>query len=279
MDPAPSYARDDALLVEPLLARGWEAEFVAWRDPKINWNRFRAVLIRSPWDYQQDAENFLRTLGKIEGSRARLVNSARLARWNHNKQYLAELRDHGVPIVPTMFLEDTKSEQLHAIFEDLDSAVIVTKPAIGAGAEDTHRLRRNSDLDRMARLYEGRRILAQPFVESIVEEGEYSLQYFAGEYSHCVLKRPKSTDFRTQPEFGGSLVAVQADGDLIAAADKAMAALPSAPLYARIDLVRLADGKLAVMEVELIEPSLFLGFDPYAADRFAAAFVEWVDGD
>ena len=154
---------------------------------------------------------------------------------------------------------------------------LVVKPTVSANADDTHVVARE-DLDawlpRLEALFAARGHLLQPFVDAITDEGEQSTFVFGGELSHAVRKRPAAGDFRVQEEHGGSLEPVAADAELRALTDAVMAALPvdEPPLYARVDAVR-HDGRLVVMEVELVEPSLYLSLDATSPDRFVSAFV------
>jgi hypothetical protein len=117
--------------------------------------------------------------------------------------------------------------------------------------------------------------MVQPFVPAIIEQGEYSLFYFADHYSHCILKTPKSGDFRVQEEHGGILQSITPSKELLTAAKKALQTIPEKVLYARIDLVQY-QGEYQLMEIELIEPSLYFNLDDKAAPRFAKAFDQWM---
>ncbi len=152
---------------------------------------------------------------------------------------------------------------------------IVVKPVIGANADDAFRLAREGSPELRAQVlsrFRSRMALVQPFLHSVVDSGEYSLFYFAGQYSHAVIKIPAAGDFRVQEEHGGVIRSTRPDQDCLAAGEKAMSAIPNPTLYARVDLARLATGQLAVMEVELIEPSLYFLYDNQSPQRFAEAF-------
>jgi len=149
------------------------------------------------------------------------------------------------------------------------------KPVVSANADDTFVVDAGGqEVPELAATFADRAWMLQPFVDSVLAEGEHSLFYFAGRYSHAVVKRPKAGDFRVQEEHGGHIAAEEPAGDLRAAADAVLAALDDTLLQARVDLVRLADGTPALMELELIEPSLYFRMDPGAAGRFADALAE-----
>lgn len=273
------FVTDDELAHEPFRRLGWEVEPVPWRrlaDP----DRFEAVVIRTPWDYPDDPDLFLAVLERIDGSGARLANPLGLVRWNLRKTYLGELEERGVPVVPTVFRHAIDRRGLRRLFDELESDRLVVKPLVGANARDVHVIGRGADdpaLSPAEEAHRGRDCLIQPFVTSVTDEGEYSLIFLGGRHSHTIRKLPREGDFRAQEEHGARLSTVEDRADLVTAGDRALAAIDPTPLYARVDLVRLRCGDLAVMELELVEPSLYLRMDPSAPERFAAAFHRWME--
>ncbi len=277
MDDAGSFEIYDSLLHAPLAELGWRAYDVSWRDPSINWNDFDSVIIRSPWDYQEHCEDFLQVLEKIENSTALLANNIDLVKWNINKRYLAELEQKQVELVPTIWGETLSSEQLHGAFAHFNTDRIIIKPCISAGAFDTFSLSRQQAEEQekqLLALFNTRDFMIQPFMQNIVDEGEYSIFFFNNQFSHCILKSPKENDFRVQEEYGGRLSQVNPEDRLVQASKKVLSAIPYPALYARLDFVRTDDG-FAIMEAELIEPSLYFNMDDQSAGRFAQAFVEY----
>lgn len=265
----------DALLVAPLAEHGWQVTEVSWHNTEVDWDQFELVIVRSTWDYQQYPEAFLECLQQIDNSTATLENSLQTMRWNINKGYLRDLQTKGIPIVPTLWFSDYNQTEIAAGFEHFASQELVIKPQLSAGADDTFRfdLQQLKALDgEFQRLFANREFLLQPFLTSIVEKGEYSLFYFAGELSHSILKTPKQQDFRVQEEHGGQLKLVDATHELKALAEKTLKALPDSPLYARIDVVE-TDAGPAIIEVELIEPSLYFNMDKASIARFVSALV------
>ncbi len=263
---------DDELVIDPLRQLGIEVIMVPWREP-TDWQRFAAVVVRSPWDYQSQFEEFLAVLWAIQSSGTPLWNPYELMTWNLHKSYLLELESRGVPIVPTVCGKALTIERLRSLPEDLGSSEIVIKPIVGAGANRTHRLRVPwCEAEEQAAVADHRasEYLAQPFLSAIVTEGEYSLIYFQGQLSHAILKTPKAGDFRSQEEFGSHLREIVPEPSLRAHGDRVLNALPVTPLYGRVDLVR-HNGGFALMEVELVEPALYLRKSVGAAERFAKA--------
>lgn len=267
------FVIDDALAVAELQRRGWDAAEVPWSLP-IDWSTYDLVLIRSTWDYFSRTAEFLATLRAIEAGGAQLENPVRVVEWNIDKRYLRDLEARGVPVVPSVWGRGGTATSFAALFTTLQEREIVLKPTISAGAKDTFRLHAplgDVMLQHLVDTFDGRDWFAQPFVRSVVTEGEYSLFYFDGHYSHAIQKVPKPGDFRVQEEHGGEIVAVQASVELRAVAEQVLAAIAPVPFQARIDLIRLDDGRLALMEAELIEPSLYLRMDPGAPSKFADA--------
>ena len=275
LDDAAGYVIDDELAYEPLRGLGWRVEAIPWRRPAVSWGDFDAVVIRSPWDYQKDPVAFLAVLLEIERSGTPLFNGLDLVRWNLPKNYLGELAARGVPTVPTVWRDRLGPSDLAGMFDAMGANEIVVKPVIGANADGAFRLNRTAGSERVNEVekrYARRALMVQPFVEAVVEEGEYSLLFFDGEYSHTVLKAPKAADFRVQEEHGGDIRPFEADGPLLAAGHAVIEGLGERPLYARVDLVRSNDGDgFWLMELELIEPSLYLRTEPEAPGRFARA--------
>ena len=265
----------DNMLFEPLKRLGWHAEEVSWRDDGVDWGQYEAVLIRSTWDYQDAPQAFIACLERIERSPAVLENSLDVVKWNISKDYLQDLQSRGVPVVPTLWFNQFDAQAAWQAYETFATQELIIKPLVSANADHTYRLAPDQFSQQKATLadhFTDRPHMVQPFVKAIVEEGEYSLFYFAGDYSHTILKRPKAQDFRVQEEHGGQLACVEPSPDLLTVAEQTLAALPELPLYARLDFVRGDEGFM-VMEVELIEPSLYFNMDPASPQRFADAFA------
>jgi glutathione synthase/RimK-type ligase-like ATP-grasp enzyme len=273
LEDAADFVIDDHLAVAELQRRGWDAAEVPWSVP-TDWSTYDVVLIRSTWDYAQRSDEFLDTLRAIEASGAQLENPVRVVEWNIDKCYLRELEARGVPVVPSVWGSGGTASVFNSLFTTLQDREIVLKPNISGGAKDTFRLHAPlSDvmLQQLVDIFDGRDWFAQPFVRAVVTEGEYSLFYFDGRYSHAIQKVPKPGDFRVQEEHGGEIIAITATPELQRVAERVLASIAPVPFQARIDLIRLDDGRLALMEAELIEPSLYLRMDAGAPARFADA--------
>jgi hypothetical protein len=254
----PQLDPDSVPLLDALKRRRVEAEPVVWSDAAIDWSAFDAVVIRSTWDYVSRFEEFL---GWVASVRVPLVNPAPIVAWNAHKSYLRDLQERGVPTVDTLWVDSGETTTVpweHA----------VVKPAVDGSAKG---LRRAAGGDVVVADAD---LMIQPLLGSIATEGELSLLYAGTEFSHAVRKRPRAGDIRVQEEWGGTSVPEAVGDDAQAVARHALDAVGGDVAYARVDLVRAEDGTLRLIELELIEPSLFLTLvDEGAADRFAAAVL------
>ena len=269
------YVLDYELSYRAMGERGWQVRPVAWLDPTIDWDEFDAVYICTPWDYPDHPERFLQLLETIDQSRAHLVNPLPLVQWTLQKTYLRDLEESGAAIVPSLWFDDIDVAGIDGWFTTIGSDALVIKPVIGVSAQDTYVLTRPVDealAAQMATTFSGRPYFVQPFADNIQAEGEFSLFFFSGDYSHAILKTPKPGDFRVQEEYGADIRSVTPPDDLAEAANEVLRLITPEPVYVRIDYVRGNDGRFWLMELELIEPSLYLRMDAAAADRFAAAF-------
>ena len=191
MDDLEGYVSDDEMAIAPLAAQGWQIETIPWRQP-CDWNAFALVIIRTTWDYQKYAAEFLQVLAQIEASKAKLANQLALIKWNIEKTYLRELHESGCATVATLWPQ-TLAPDLRLYFDQLQSDEIIIKPVVSANADFTYRLQRDraaAFLPELQQVFANRPILVQPFMQNIIREGEYSLFYFDGQFSHAILKKP-----------------------------------------------------------------------------------------
>lgn len=275
----PSIQPDDAYLAAMLERFGIEPVSCIWNDPMVDWSGFEAVLIRTIWDYFKCPRHFMAWLDRLDALGVPTINDSRLLRWNSDKRYLFELARHDVAIIPTRL---AGGADLPALLESMPIQQVVIKPTVSGGAWQTLRGRGGDRgfMQAISTLPVELDYLVQPFVPEIVCAGEWSLLYFAGEFSHAVLKRPAVGDYRVQSEHGGSTAASRPDPATLVAAAQALAAVTAlgheVPDYARVDGVICA-GRFLLMELELIEPSLFLEGEPQAAARLAGQLAARLD--
>jgi hypothetical protein len=278
MDSLENFYTYDKLLIEPMKMFGWTAEEISWRNKKVNWSDYDAVIVRSTWDYQNDAEKFVGVLEKIN-SLSYLENDLNLMKWNMNKNYLFDLEQKGVRIVDTIWEKGFNRGFDIEYFTRLNSDEIIIKPNISANADNTFRLSKeniNEHITNLEKIFGSREFMVQPFLKNIIDEGEYSLFYFDGKFSHSVLKKPKENDFRVQEEHGGDIRPNKVSSEMILIGENIIQKLSTIPLYGRVDLVRTKQNELALMELELIEPSLYLNKDNKSPYRLVKAFDERV---
>jgi len=273
-DARPEVTDDDRLLADALSARGVAVCALPWSDPAARWSAFDAVVVRSTWDYFHRANEFHAWLDRLEAAGARVHNDVRILRWNADKTYLRDLDARGIPVIPTRWLAAGSPTSLRDLRRETGWTELVVKPTVSGGAHRTWRSAADAeamDDERLAESLGGGEVMVQPLVREIEREGEWSLLFFGGAYSHAVLKRPGNGDFRVQREHGGTLNPAEPAASVIAAAERALAAIPfrvDAPLYARVDGC-IVDGELRLMELEVLEPELFLRCAPEAAGRLA----------
>ncbi len=273
--PAPGFheAWDWAYDVEAeaLASAGFEVEPRPWTDPG-ELEAFDLVLPLVAWGYHADPPRWHALLDRLEASGIATLNPVPLLRWNSDKRYLAELGTAGIATVPTRLVEALDAAALAEARGDYGDTLVI-KPPVSASADGTFKLGPDDPLPNEAR---GRTMMVQPFLRSVTDEGEYSVMIFGGRFSHCIVKRPKAGDYRVQPHLGGSEEPIAPPEGAIALAAAALAAAPCEPAYARVDLVRDNDGALSVIELELIEPALWLQHAPDGGASFAAAIAERV---
>lgn len=261
----PKPDSDAALLMAACAA---PVELLPW-DAPVDWAAFSCVLLRSPWDYHTRLPEFLAWARRVH-AQTRLLNPLPVIEWNCHKRYLFDLAARGVAIVPTVMVEhgDARADEVLATF---GGGEVVVKPAVSIGAFGALRAAADSAgcAAHLRGLAAAGDVLVQPFVPGIFD-GEVSLLYFGGRFSHAVRKVPRAGDFRCQDIHGGSAAAHRPLADELGLAEAALAAAPGAPVYARVDMLRL-DGRPVLIELELIEPSLFLDTAPGSAHRLAAA--------
>jgi glutathione synthase/RimK-type ligase-like ATP-grasp enzyme len=255
---------------QALVAAGAVIVPVAWTEA-AELDNFDLVLPLVAWGYHFDYGRWLALLDRVETSGVPMINSPALLRWNGDKAYLAELAYKGVPTVPTLAVEACCDADLDEARRRFASDWLVIKPPVSASAFGTHRLGPNDDLPPES---VRQPMIIQPLIEEIARTGEFSLMLFDGEYSHSVIKRPKAGDFRVQEYLGGVTQPCKAPPlGAVPLAQAALAAAPAKAAYARVDIIPDDEGTLRIMELELIEPALFLDHAPDGGAAFSRAIL------
>lgn len=264
---------DDLLLVEALADIGIASAPAVWSDPDLEWDAFDALVIRSPWDYFERADEFRAWLGARVAADALLCNSREILEWNFDKAYLQDLARAGVATVPTICVEKRARADIAALAWARGWDEVVVKPTVAGGGYGLRRFRLEEygrHASAIAAMLEDRGVLVQPFLPEIQAGGELSLLFFDGVFSHAVCKRPKPGDYRVQFQFGGTNENAEVSPHLVEQALACIRHAPAPTVYARVDGV-VRDGEFLLMELEIFEPLMFLARHPEAPGRFARA--------
>jgi glutathione synthase/RimK-type ligase-like ATP-grasp enzyme len=263
---------DDELLRGALGERGVEAIPVVWDEPRVDWSEFDLCLVRSTWDYHEKHAEFL-AWAQRAGAATALRNPADLIAWNSDKTYLRELAEAGVPTIPTLWVERGSDFDPRDELRARGWIEAVVKPVVDLGAKNLHRVGVGEVRGALATVLARQEAMVQPFLPSLEADGELSLVYIGGSFSHAARKRPAGGDFRVQLIWGGTMTPADPEPRDVEVAERALAQLDEPPLYARVDLVTGPDGEPCLIELELIEPNLYLGTTPAAAERLADAVL------
>jgi len=268
---------DEKLLTNCLQDFGFDAQPFIWNEPNQDLKNYSAVVIRSCWDYHKKPHEFLAWIDKLETNGVKVLNSPAILRWNLAKFYLRELAASGVKIPPTVWFEKGGKGDLANTLAENDWNKAVLKPTISATAWRTFVVTPENAGELQAEfenlLLSGGAML-QKFVAEIHTSGEWSFVFFDKKFSHAILKRAKAGDFRVQNNFGGTIETnLKPPSGLIKQAQKIVEDIKGDLLYARVDAAEIA-GELCLMELELIEPVLFLENNKSAAQKFAAAIAD-----
>jgi hypothetical protein len=262
---------DDMLLSEALEAEGLSVDALVWDDPEVDWAGVRIAVLRSPWDYHLKREAFLEWADRA-GEACDLWNRPHVVRWNSDKTYLRDLQERGVPTIPTVWLRQGDPAELAGIMADNAWGDAVVKPSVSLDAFGTMRVSRERAEEgqrHLERMLGERDMMVQPYLSAVEGYGERSLMYIDGEFSHAVRRAPALS--RTE---GDGATSVEASAEERALAEKVLHATGYNTLYARVDLVHDNEGTLRLMELELVEPSLFFTQSPQAVSRMVAAIRE-----
>lgn len=261
---------DDRLVLEHLPSDRVQIVPAVWDSPEVSWEDLDACVIRSPWDYTLKYPAFLSWLSRVDDMGIKIWNPPDILRWNSKKEYLADLEDRGFKVPPTAFIKQWERRYLDELELDLDGPLVV-KPTVSASARRTYRIGADQDgQNTLDNLLLQTDVMVQPYLPEIETKGEYSFVFFWGELSHVVVKKPKPGDFRVQTYYGGSMKSVQAPPGLVEQAKAVVDAVDQPLLYARVDGID-RQGEFILMELELFEPSLYLGTHPDAPAHWAQA--------
>jgi glutathione synthase/RimK-type ligase-like ATP-grasp enzyme len=274
-DKLPELNLQDQPLLAELSKQNMIAIPVIWDNPNINWNDFDYLIFRNTWDYFEKETQFNNWLDQIEKLGIKTLNSVAIIKQNKHKFYLREMERQGVLILPTIFIDKTNTLNLRKLIPShWEKAVL--KPAFSAGSYQTE-VFEIGDIDKINSQYQSiaaeKELLLQEFMPEIQTLGETSFIFFNKKFSHAVNKKPADGDFRIQVQFGGKYSIIHPDAALIAKAQKIVDSFSENLLYARVDVI-IIENELHLMEVECIEPDLYLNLSDGALECFTKAIVD-----
>jgi glutathione synthase/RimK-type ligase-like ATP-grasp enzyme len=260
----PQGDKDTSRLMELIRNRGWSADLLIWNDPKVNWEQYDIVFLHTAWDYILHAEEFGKWVQRLS-SHVSFVNPADLVLWNMDKRYLFDLQAKGIPLPNTKYVNTGRE-----LLAKEHAYPIVIKKVVSAGGRGNWLCHDRNELFTVLQkenLYE-QPLLKQHYEPAIITKGEYSAIYLDNIYQFTILKMPRQGEYRVQAQYGGSEQLVRTEKHLIDFTDNVLASLPSKPKYARVDFILDEQDIAKLMEVELIEPDLFLRYHPISYERF-----------
>ncbi|MFT3747357.1 MAG: hypothetical protein QM768_03535 [Agriterribacter sp.] len=245
-----------------------------WDNPAVDWKKYDVMLLKTPWDYHEKYTQFITWLDKTESLGIKMFNDFHLVRWNMDKHYLETIAGTGLPVIPSIFLNKGWNGELSSLFKKLQATKLIIKPCISGGSKNTIVIYSNTiadQADNILSLLSQGDFIAQPLMPQI-EEGEWSFIFFNGRHSHTVIKKPKAGDFRVQQIYGGTIVPVNPGQALIKSAEAYVQQFAGDALYARVDGI-MVNGHFILMELELIEPFLYLSYGNGAVENYYTALI------
>lgn len=267
----PDLYEDDKLLQQYLTRRNIEVTVVCWDDATINWQQFDVIVLRSMWDYFERPSEFDQWLDKLASLNCNVLNPVSVVKWNQNKNYFDDFSKKGILLPSYVICTHENNSTLKSILQKNNWNKAVVKPTISGGAYNTWTTTIDTiddDEQKFSKLLKNSDLIVQMFVEEIITKGELSLIFFNKKFSHAICKRAKQGDFRVQVQFGGTNESIQPDETILAQATNLLNSIPEVLLYARVDGVVTNDGNFLLMELELIEPVLFVSTNDKACENF-----------
>jgi glutathione synthase/RimK-type ligase-like ATP-grasp enzyme len=270
---------EDKVLLEFLVGKGLNITMAVWTDTQVDWSVYDLAILKSPWDYFDKTEQFYNWLNRLEELNVPLLNPIKVVKWNSDKHYLKEIADAGLSVVPTIYLEQSEKPDLIDCFEKLHSEKLIIKPCISGGSKNTLKITRKNVAELIPVIHNylnEEAYMVQPFLEEIETHGEWSFLFFYGEFSHSLLKKAKPGDFRVQHYLGGSIHVEAVPIHLLKSAEKYVQQFATDCLYARVDGLEV-NGQFMLMELELIEPFLFLFTHEKSYENYYIALAKMID--
>lgn len=261
---------EESVLFNYLTSKNLQVSKVIWNDEAVDWTIYDLAILKSPWDYFEKIDLFYTWLDYLDQINLPLLNPTSTVKWNADKHYLDEIAAAGLAVIPTSYIEKGSETDLEAFFSGIGSEQVILKPCVSGGSFHTFKVNEDNRAEIISKvqvLLNEMSFMVQPFIKEVETEGEWSLLFFNGQFSHCLLKTAKLGDFRVQHFLGGSIHPKQPSTDMLSAAQQYVDQFAKDCLYARVDGVMI-DGTFTLMELELIEPYMFLfthenGYDNY----------------
>lgn len=275
---SPTVANEDDSLLHFLKTKGLTIEKVIWNDTNVSWEDYDLAILKSPWDYFDLIEDFYNWLAKLESKNIRLLNPIDVVKWNADKHYLHDIEKTGLKVTPSIFISQGTHIDLKLYLDKFNGDQIIVKPCVSGGSKNTFKVTAanveevNPKLDLLLQQED---FIIQPFLTEIQEEGEWSFLFFGGKFSHALLKKAKAGDFRVQHALGGTIHPQNPPHHLLEDAQKYVDQFAKDCLYARVDGTVVAQ-KFLLMELELIEPFLFLDTFENSYENYYQALLQLI---
>lgn len=259
-------------LLRFLQQKGLDIHKEAWADDSVQWQQYDCIVLRSPWDYVEKPTQFYQWLDRMSELNIFILNPPDIVKWNCDKHYLKDIADAGLNVIPTAFIEKGEQFEPEQHFKAFNTGKLIVKPSISGSSKNTFLISpdANENIPVINRLLEKEAMMVQPFIPRIQEEGEWALVFFGGQFSHALVKKPAEGEFRCQQQFGGTAHAAQPAPTVLKAATEYIAGFANECLYARVDGL-VIDGTFHLMELELVDPYLFLSTNEDAAENYYTA--------
>lgn len=275
---SPTAENEDDTLLKFLITKGLSIEKVIWNDSSVDWSNYQLAILKSPWDYFDLIHDFYDWLAKIKQKNIKLLNPVDVVKWNADKHYLQDIKNAGLKVTPSSFLAKGDDVNFEKYFEQFNSDKLIVKPAVSGGSKNTFKVTATNTeeiIEKLTPLLALEDFIVQPFLNEVEENGEWSFLFFGGKFSHSLLKKAKPGDFRVQHSFGGTIHPQEAPTHLLTDAEKYVHQFAKGCLYARVDGT-VINNEFVLMELELIEPFLFLNEDENALDNYYRALTELI---
>lgn len=274
-----SAENEDQLLLQFLTAKGLDVTLEIWTDERVIWHDYDLAILKSPWDYFNKITQFYSWLEKMQQLNVRLLNPLPVLKWNSDKHYLLDIQSAGLPVTPTVFIEKDSKPDLATYFKQFNTDQIIVKPCISGGSKNTFKVARN-DLaqlhPKLFNLLKEEAFMVQPFLGEVENNGEWSFLFFNGKFSHSLLKKAKPGDFRVQHYLGGTIHPQTPPQYLLENAQQYVDQFARGCLYARVDGLEV-NGTFMLMELELMEPFLFLQTCPGSYESYYETLAGLID--